>query len=269
MGMYAREAFTDLICDLPGCGTMWFAYNGIANILALHEAKNKWRVTFVSTKGNAFLIHKQDHTIIFVESKNSLYYHDIGDRSIIIPDKIHKEQEHIMLVSTVAENKALFSNRQCKQAVTARKLYAMVGQPSKSDFKKMVQFNLMPNCPITLQDIKNTKAIFGKDVWALKGKTVRTKPIPVVTDYINAPPDLFKHHHEVTLCVDIVFVNKLLFLTSILRDLHFMMVQHLANRKLDNILKYIKNIVNAYSSRGFKIKVALMDREFDPLKAWP
>eukprot|EP00957_Ditylum_brightwellii_P210030 15364497-Ditylum_brightwellii.AAC.3 len=115
-----------------------FAYNSIANILALHEAKNKWRVTFDSTKGNAFLIHKPDHTIMFVEGKNGLYYHNIGDRSIIIPYKTCKEQEHVMLVSTIAENKALFSNRQYKQAVTARKLYAMVGQPSKSDFKKMV-----------------------------------------------------------------------------------------------------------------------------------
>eukprot|EP00957_Ditylum_brightwellii_P205263 15343091-Ditylum_brightwellii.AAC.1 len=45
-----------------------------------------------------------------------------------------------------------------------------------------------------------------------------------------------------------------------------MTVQSLATRKLDNILKCSKNIVSAYSNRGFKIKVALMDKEFDPLK---
>eukprot|EP00957_Ditylum_brightwellii_P058645 4447769-Ditylum_brightwellii.AAC.1 len=90
---------------------------------------------------------------MFVENKNGLYYHNVGDRSIIIPDKTHKEQEHDNLY---------------KQAVTARKLCAVVGQLSKSDFKKMLQFNLIPNCPITLQDIKNAKAIFGKDIWALK-----------------------------------------------------------------------------------------------------
>eukprot|EP00957_Ditylum_brightwellii_P210031 15364497-Ditylum_brightwellii.AAC.4 len=45
-----------------------------------------------------------------------------------------------------------------------------------------------------------------------------------------------------------------------------MTVQRLASKKLDNILKCIKNIVSAYSRQGLKIKVAQMDKEVDPLK---
>eukprot|EP00957_Ditylum_brightwellii_P180416 13743225-Ditylum_brightwellii.AAC.1 len=67
----------------------------------------------------------------------------------------------------------------------------------------------MPNCPITTQDIRNAKAIFGKDVGALKGKTVRKTPAPVVTDYVHVPTNIFKNHHKITLCADIMFINKI------------------------------------------------------------
>eukprot|EP00957_Ditylum_brightwellii_P073476 5583480-Ditylum_brightwellii.AAC.1 len=61
----------------------------------------------------------------------------------------------------------------------------------------------MPNCPVTVDDIKNAQAIFGKDVGALKGKTVKTTPVPVVTNYIQVLLDLYRLHHLVTLCADI------------------------------------------------------------------
>eukprot|EP00957_Ditylum_brightwellii_P156938 11944260-Ditylum_brightwellii.AAC.1 len=71
----------------------------------------------------------------------------------------------------------------------------------------MVQLNLMPNCPITTQDIKNAKTIFGKDIGALKGTTMQKKPKPVVTDYIHVPPVIYQNNHEVTLCMDIFFIK--------------------------------------------------------------
>jgi len=142
----------------------------------------------------------------------------------------------------------------------------MVGRPSEADFINMVQLNLMPNCPITTQDIKNAKIIFGKDVGALKGKTTRKTPLPVVTDYVYVPSSIYQANHMVTLCADIIFVNKIPFLTSVSRNMHFITAQKLGSRKEKNILTYLKNIINTYSCCGFKIKVALMDKEFDCLK---
>eukprot|EP00957_Ditylum_brightwellii_P206733 15349708-Ditylum_brightwellii.AAC.1 len=101
MGKYAGKAHTDLICDFGGWGTTWFHPNGIANILALHKAKDKWRVTYDSKGGNAFVIHKADCHILFIESDNGLYYHDVTDGSIVLDDETREQGEHIMLVSTV------------------------------------------------------------------------------------------------------------------------------------------------------------------------
>jgi hypothetical protein len=53
---------TNLIGDLPGYGEVWYHPNGIANILALAQVKDRHRVTFDSTDGgNQFVIqHKSD-----------------------------------------------------------------------------------------------------------------------------------------------------------------------------------------------------------------
>eukprot|EP00957_Ditylum_brightwellii_P096621 7358931-Ditylum_brightwellii.AAC.1 len=138
-------------------------------------------------------------------------------------------------INTVAENKQWFTCRQYQQAVQARKLYAMVGSPSPADFKNMVKLNLIKNCPITAEGIKNADIIFGKYLGSIKGKTTRKTPKPVVHDYIHVPPELLELHHDVILSMDIMFVNKLLFLTSVTKNIKFTTVQKLGSRAIKNI----------------------------------
>eukprot|EP00957_Ditylum_brightwellii_P079579 6050718-Ditylum_brightwellii.AAC.2 len=246
MGAYAGEVHTNIICDVDGWGTAWYHPKGIVNILALYEAKNKWRVIYNSKGGNVFTIHKPDHDVLFEESSNGLYYHNASNRSLVLPEG---------------------SKDQVERAEQAHKLYAIVGQPSDANFIKIIQLNLMPNCPVTTQDVKNAKEVFRKDMGALKGKTTRRTPYPVVTDYINVPPSIYKKSLSRAMC-RYFFANKIPFLTSISRHIHFVTAQHLRHRKSKNILTCIKNIVNTYSHHGFKINVAYMDKEFDPLKGW-
>ena len=56
---------TQLIGDLHGYGTVWYNPKGIANILSLACVKEHgYRVTFDSSQGNAFHVHKPDGTYI-------------------------------------------------------------------------------------------------------------------------------------------------------------------------------------------------------------
>ena len=58
----------------------------------------------------------------------------------------------------------------------------LIGFSSKRDFENMVRSNTIVNCPVTFDDVKNAKLIFGPDITSLKGKSVRGKPASVVKD---------------------------------------------------------------------------------------
>ena len=105
----------------------------------------------------------------------------------------------------------MFTNRQVQQAKLARQIYHALGTPSIQDFKVIVTMNTLNDMPITIEDIKTAELIFGPDIGALKGKTVRKKPTPVVSNYIKIPRELFSNHHEVTLCIDAMHINGLAF----------------------------------------------------------
>jgi len=101
---------TDLITNLPGYGTIWFHPNGIANILSLSRVKERHRVTYDSTNGNAFLVHRSDgSTRRFTESRDGLYFSDVlaGNKATL-------------LVTTVASNRSSYTNDEYSQATLVR-----------------------------------------------------------------------------------------------------------------------------------------------------
>jgi hypothetical protein len=68
---------TNLVGDLPRYGEVWYHPSGIANILSLARVKDRHRVTFDSTNGNQFVIHKNDGTSRkFHKSRRGLYFRD-------------------------------------------------------------------------------------------------------------------------------------------------------------------------------------------------
>ena len=76
---------------------------------------------------------------------------------------------------------------------------------------------MIPNFPVTLDDINNDNKIFGPEASSLKGKMVRRKPKPVVSNYIKIPKYILKLHKIVLVAEDIIFVNRVAFLVIISR----------------------------------------------------
>ena len=97
----------------------------------------------------------------------------------------------------------------------------IVGAPTVENFKSMLRQNIIVNCPITTQDVTNAEKIFGKDVSSLKGKSTRPRPTTVINDYVDIPRDIVENNSEVELCMDIMFINELPFLTTIDRQIKF------------------------------------------------
>ena len=96
-----------------------------------------------------------------------------------------------------------------------------LGTPSKVDLKKIRSMNAISNLPVQASDVDLAEKIYGPDIGTLKGKTTRKSPLPMETDIIELPPEITEDRSSWELCMDVMFVNGMPFLTSITRKLFY------------------------------------------------
>ena len=85
------------------------------------------------------------------------------------------------------------------------------------------------NCLVTRQDVEVVYKIWGAYIAALKGKMTRQTPSSVVLDIVQIPKEIRELHHNMTLSVNIVFVNNIPFLITLSRNIQFTTVTHIAD----------------------------------------
>jgi hypothetical protein len=205
---------------------------GIANILSLSKVEDKYRITYDSAEEKQFIVHKEDgEKRCFKTSANGLFYLDV------------KEASGTVLVNTVEDNKSRYMNRDYTQATLAKKLQNIIGCPSARTFLGIVEKNLLKDCPVVRKDVLlAADDIFGPNVESLKGKTVRQGGIHVNPEYHQVPIPIMEKCRKVTLCIDIMFVNKLPILVTISRDIKFGTVEAIKSRKHKVLLAAIKSV---------------------------
>ena len=71
-----------------------------------------------------------------------------------------------------------------KWATVAREAQIKLAHPPDTKFKQLVNSDSIKNCPVTAQDISNSRVIFGPDLPGLQGRSTREKPTRVVLEYI-------------------------------------------------------------------------------------
>jgi hypothetical protein len=166
----------------------------------------------------------------------------------------------------VHENYNNFSRKQIEGATAARRLMGMIATPSTRDFNALVRLNMLPDCPITPENIKHADSLFGPDLATVRGKTVRRKPTRVVTDYVDIPRTIIDINKNVTLAVDVMFVNSVPFLVSVSRTINLITIEHAPKCSATKLGELIHRIVRVYARAGFTVQMVLMDNEFEKLK---
>ena len=232
----AGTAETKLIGDLPGYPTpVWYHPEGIANILSLHRVSKHCRVEYDSSEdGASFNVTKPDGTKLhFQPSLGGLHFYD-------------SQEYGTTLINTVADNKTKYTARQCKQAAAARRLQNVIGPPSARDYMKIMQGESIKNCPLSRTDVMIAEDIFGSNLGALKGKTVRRKNMHVPSLVADVPYHIIKAHKDVTLCFDIMFVNKIAFLVTVSRSIRFGTTERLPSRKAEVVGKALVGVLKFY-----------------------
>ncbi len=142
----------------------------------------------------------------------------------------------------------------------------MIGHPTEAQFKRMVSNRLLKNCPVKPDHITNAHSIYCPSIAGVRGQTVRRKPEHVEVEYSNVPDDFHHLHIFVTLTADIMFINKIAFLTMLSQKLRIAIVKHIPLRTASQLSNSIMKIVKLYARTRFIIRLVMMDQEFDKVK---
>ena len=225
--------------------------------------EDRYKVTY-DHKQKAFTVHIPNAPLTF-RRMNKLYVCVPGRDESFLNDSNRQAQSsasHVCLVETVSDNMRRFTKRQIKAAYRARELYHSLGRPSLEDFKKVIKANMIQYNLVTLEDIHVAEAIFGPDVGALKGRSTYHKSPPIVKDYIEIPKVLLQEHQRVALCMDILTVNSLTFLTTVSKKLLYRTAQHITSKQLSGFIDRLKEVVLIYNTGGFIVETIDCDNAF-------
>ena len=107
----------------------------------------------------------------------------------------------------------------------------------------IVNKNLVKGLPITKKDVKRAEVIYSPNVYALKGKTTNQK-----VDHVVAPiTRILKEYKNITLCIDVMFINGIKFILTVSRNIDFVTAQYMPSKKYSGYIKPIEMVCNMYA----------------------
>ena len=223
----------NLIGEYPGLGTVWLDRHGIANIVSLHQLKEQHHIVYNSGTNNEFVLtHADGNVMRFSESAEGLYYYDTNDCI------------GVALINTVKHNKSSYTDTDYHHALVACQLQIKIGRPSTKDFKNIIMGNLLPNCPVTQQDIDAAEDIFGPDIGSLKGKTTHRRPHKVRQQCADPMALAVKErYHHVTICADVMHINGTAMLVTVSCNIKLGTVEGIQSTSAENLAAAIKSVI--------------------------
>jgi hypothetical protein len=253
------------LCDdlntlpLPSDG-YYFYPKGVANILSLALLAETKRVFMDSAIDNAIYVFNEDGSYVrFAKTPNGMYCIDITT----------DDDDHIVMAhQTVKGESAHFSAIDCRRAAKVRELQEALACPSDFDLANAIEHNVIGNNPFTRRDVRIAKKIFGPDVPAMKGKTVKRKSkMPREDDITDIPHTIMKEYSEVHLSIDIMHVNGIKFLISHSKHIGLLQTYCVRKNNRDAILACILKMVQTYKSRSvFNVVTIEADGAFQSIK---
>ena len=168
------------------------------------------------------------------------------------------------LVTPVSDKAHWYDNRSHSNAATARRLQNVLMCPSTKTLSE-VATKYRPDYLVTQHHIKMAKDMFGPNLGSLKGKTAQRKVKHVRSQVDPVPKGILAKHSNVTLAMDIMFINKQAFFITFSRTICFRIIHTLSDRQVDTIRMALKGVSRVYQHWGFLMTLIHADSEFKPI----
>jgi hypothetical protein len=154
------------------------------------------------------------------------------------------------------DNERLFTKWQVIHAREAVELQRRLGFPANSSIKKFIDSGAMLNVPTTTIDVDRAEDMYGKSIPFLQGKSNKHKSESVVVVPKRRYTDA-----SITLHVDIMFVEGLIFLVSVGVPGDVVMITHMDSRSERDISKAMKQQLSLYQRYEVVVNFVSADNE--------
>ena len=257
---------SDMEGELPGFFTVWFNPKSMINILSFADVRKRFRITIDTNEESCFLVHTgRNKPLRFNEVETGLYLFDKNEY-------MNERRASGYSFLTLAEDtEGQFSKEEISRAERAIVLHKNLGYPSYQEFFRLVQKRYIIDCPVTVDDVKLAIHLYGPSNAMRKGKTTCKRSSSIkVQDQVKLPMSIKERHKNVTLGLDFLYVNGIMFLHSIARKFKFRTIEvFYGKRKLKamDTLASIMKIINIYKSRNLNVIQIDVDMEFKSLES--
>ena len=246
---------TNMQANVTGYGKVWYYLKAIANVFSLAKVADKYWVQYDSNIEDAFTVHGPNQKVKF---------HLIAENLYIWVPKADDIKAGTALINTLQENKSFFTDRQIQKAELVKKILSTMAYPTINQLKAMVRMNMIRNSPVTLADVDLIEKVYGKDMPTIKGKTTRVAPTTVKFETIHIPRELRMAQSNVKLCINVMYVNKMPFLTMISRNIKFQTSGWVPDKTAKSYQEQLAKVLHLYKNAGFPITIINSDNEFRP-----
>jgi len=143
---------------------VWYNPDCIVNILSFHIMSKPYHIWYHNNYSDAFRVTGPDGVQVgFKPTAKGLYA-----CSALVADATSEAWAFINLAE---DQKQKYTKCKYCDAVLARKVQNMIMFPGDKSYNKIVDANLLTNCPVKRSDIQAAECLFRKNINALKGKT--------------------------------------------------------------------------------------------------
>jgi len=98
----------------------------------------------------------------------------------------------------------------------------IIGRLNTKEYTSYMERDLLLNCCITKEDIIHAEDILGPNLGSLKGNTTcKTSSKVILNICDNLPEGLLKVYSDVIIVMDMMYINKIPFVITMSRAIHF------------------------------------------------
>jgi hypothetical protein len=150
---------------------VWYVPDGIANIFSMHELEQSYYITYDSWDGY-YVVHTPRREVRFHKDKQGLPYINLEKSSKAAAMMLLQQGKqalsedgngwwaNVLLIQTVQGNYKGFTKHEVAKAKGACRAQVMIGNPSKKDYKGMVNGEQQPTHKLPRQLVRRHKCMY-------------------------------------------------------------------------------------------------------------